>query len=75
MMATVPKAKDASPPAGLEVNIQLHRSFGTTSGMEKELPALQRFLVYQLQRFLMRLKLTGKWTLMVYVSREPDRGE
>lgn len=51
-------------------SIKLERSFGTASGFDVILQKLRRFLEYQLQRFVIHNGIKGRWSLVVYVSRE-----
>lgn len=50
--------------------VRVYQNMGTFSGYTEELKKLERFLDYQLTRFKIQHKLTGEWSLMVYVSRE-----
>lgn len=59
----------ADPP--FEVNVQMCRAFGTASGFERTLDRIGRIIQFALARAFVREKTGGKWTLMVYVTREP----
>lgn len=50
--------------------VQMERSFGTASGFDQVLQNMRRFLEFQLNRFLMHNGIQGKWSLVIYVSRE-----
>lgn len=50
--------------------MQLERSFGTASGFDAVLQKMRRFLEYQLHRFVIHNGIKGRWSLVVYVSRE-----
>lgn len=53
-----------------DARVRVERSFGLATGHDRELQALRRFLEYHLMRFLITRKITGRWSVLAYVSRE-----
>lgn len=63
-------SKTLASQKGFASVVRIEKSFGVTTGFEKAMAMLQRFLEYSLTKFLYSHGLKGRWTLMVYVSRE-----
>ena len=73
-MSTMPRKVPAAKLTGhpLSVAVTVERNVGTFTGYDAELSALRRFLEYQVTRFGVRAGLTGRWGLLVYVTRRDD---
>lgn len=75
-MTTAAKEKPARKArVGFVSKVTIEKSFGVVTGFEQALAKLQRFLEYQLSRFLSMHGQTGRWTLVVYVAREEQQEE